>query len=100
MIRDEYIEDMMDDLCSNVEQSGSASVTSNHSGILPHWRECRFKCGEKELVLYPNGGFINEWFYDSRRGGYDLTKDSLQYDTAIPLFRKKPIMYDAEFKDC
>lgn len=100
MKRDEYIDDMMNDMYDNISQQGSHGSTSNKSGILPHWRECRFKCGNKELVLYPNGGFINEWYYDALAGGYGITKDNLQYDTPIPLYRKKPIMYDAELKDC
>jgi len=100
MSRDEYIDDMMNDMYDNISPIGSHISISNRQGILPHWRECRFKCGNKELVLYPNGGFINEWYYDALSGAQGLTKDNLQVDTAIPLYRKKPIMYDAELKDC
>lgn len=100
MSRDEYIDDMMNDMYDNISPIGSHISISNRQGVLPHWRECRFKCGNKELVLYPNGGFINEWYYDALSGAQGLTKDNLQVDTAIPLYRKKPIMYDAELKDC
>ena len=99
MKRDEYIDDMMNDMYDKLSQSGKHSSISNRQGVLPHWRECRFKCGSKELVLYPNGGFINEWYYDALSGA-GLTKDNLQLHTPIPLYRKKPIMYDAELKDC
>lgn len=78
------------------------NIKTQKSRSLPHWRELRIECGGKALSIYPNGGFINEWFLDEYKMNKEhriLTKDNVTIDSEIPLFRRKEIMYDAEIKD-
>ncbi|MDR1847582.1 MAG: DEAD/DEAH box helicase [Bacteroidales bacterium] len=88
----------------------SLSVEQNLSGkllpidtkpqrSLPHWRELRFECAGKALVLYPNGGIINEWFLDTNSAQRRYNMDDTTTAEDILLYRNKEIMYDAEIKN-
>ena len=62
---------------------------------LPHWRVLTLKCGNKQISIYPNGGFFNEWSFDSRATNERYSYNSeLMVGKAIPLFRKKEIKYE------
>ena len=106
--RNAFLEDKTQDWISDVEASfgvkGSFDSTSNikcgRKGTLPHWREFKLRCGNKELVLYPNGGIINEWHYDRYEDSIGITMDTISSLDEIPLYRKNTIMYDAEIRDC
>lgn len=63
---------------------------------LPHWRELRFSCAGKSLVIYPNGGIINEWFLARNRTQRVYRLDDTTVNDSLPLYRKKEIKYDAE----
>ena len=63
---------------------------------LPHWRELRFSCAGKSLVIYPNGGIINEWFLARNRTQRLYRLDDTTVNDSLPLYRKKEIKYDAE----
>lgn len=63
---------------------------------LPHWRELRFSCEGKSLVIYPNGGIINEWFLAGNNTQRKYHLDDTTVNDNLPLYRKKEIKYDAE----
>lgn len=73
-------------------------ITVNNRKDLPHWRVLSISCGDKSLEIYPNGGIINEWFFDfdvnrQNRGKF-LTLDNLSVKDKLPLYRDQVIMYD------
>jgi hypothetical protein len=37
---------------------------------LPHWRDLKFSCAGKELIIYPNGGILNGWKMAEGYDGY------------------------------
>ena len=78
---------------------GNPIFTCEASGKLPHWRELAIRCGKKSLVLYPNGGLINGWYYDWRTDNNSITMDNISISDKIPLIRYMTIMYDAEILD-
>ena len=92
--------DWMADVESTHALKGSFVIVCGRKGSLPHWREFKLKCGKKELILYPNGGLINEWHYDRYNDPVGITFDTISHQDNIPLYRKNDIMYDAEIKDC
>ena len=63
---------------------------------LPHWRELRFSCAGKSLVIYPNGGIINEWFLAGNKTRRFYRLDDTTVNDSLPLYRKQEIKYDAE----
>ena len=77
---------------------GKQKIACYRKGTLPHWREIKFKCGEKELILYPNGGLINEWYYDRFNDTVGITMDTISSEDEIPLYRRNSIMYDIEIR--
>lgn len=90
--------DWLDDMKDAHRLTGTQTISCHKKGYLPHWREIRFKCGTKELILYPNGGLINEWHYDMYKDTVGLTYDTVTTEDEIPLYRRNPIMYDVEIK--
>ena len=71
------------------------SIKTLPSNGLPHWRVLEIKCGEKQISIYPNGGFINEWVYDKQINYKPIeNNDDLMIDDAVPLFRRKEIKYE------
>ena len=87
-----------------IEQKGydaNVIVESRIPNALPHWRELSFLCGDKKLILYPNGGIINEWFLDierAKRMNKYFRPDNTMVSDPIPLKKKIDIMYDVEVK--
>jgi hypothetical protein len=104
IFRNDFLSDMaqkwVDDIESSSGLKGKFSINCSNRGSLPHWREFKLKCGNKELILYPNGGIINEWFFDRLNDTAGLTMDTISHLDKIPLVRRKDVMYDAEIKDC
>lgn len=102
MIRNEFLEEITDDWLSDIERAfdlkGTQKISCERKGTLPHWREIKFKCGNKELVIYPNGGLINEWYYDRLNDHDGITMDTISPEVDIPLYRRNPIMYDIEIR--
>ena len=106
--RNDFLENMTSDWVDDVKSAygiqgtfdPSNSIKCGRKGYLPHWREFKLRCGKKELILYPNGGIINEWHYDRYNDQNNITMDTISHLDEIPLYRKNPIMYDAEIRDC
>jgi len=106
--RNAFLEDMTNTWMDHVDQvhgiQGTFTPASNllcsRKGTLPHWREFRLKYGRKELILYPNGGLINEWYFDRFRDLVGITMDNITPEDDLPLYRRNTIMYDVEIKDC
>lgn len=106
--RNEFLEGMTTDWVDYVNSKyrvqgsfrPSSDIKCGLKGTLPHWREFKLKCGNKALILYPNGGLINEWHFDRYNDTVGLTIDNISHLDDIPLYRKSVIMYDAEIKDC
>jgi hypothetical protein len=80
-------------------KGGLLLIDTRNARTLPHWRELKFECAGKALILYPNGGIINEWFLDGRNATKQYGNENTNTSDNIPLYRKKEIMYDAEIKD-
>jgi hypothetical protein len=102
MKRNEFLEnkanEWLADMQGYYELEGTQKIACYRKGTLPHWREIKFKCGPKELVLYPNGGLINEWYYDKYNDPAGLSMDTISSEDEIPLYRRNPIMYDIEIR--
>lgn len=100
--RNEFLEDITDEWLSDMDGAyglkGKQKISCTRKGTLPHWREVRFRCGTKELVFYPNGGLINEWYYDKFNDTVGITMDTISSEDEIPLYRRNPVMYDVEIK--
>lgn len=101
--RDEMLFQIGDQWKDEIEEEGMACQSFNidtRSGKnLPHWRELRFEFEGKQLILYPNGGIINEWFLDGSRTTKRYQISNTTITDEIPLYRKKDIMYDAVYRD-
>lgn len=76
--------------------SDSRKIETLPDKSLPHWRELRLSCAGKSLVIYPNGGIINEWFLAGNKANRIYRLDDTTVNDSIPLYRKKVIKYDAE----
>lgn len=102
-MRDKFLQDSIDKWCDDIKSKlhlcGSGTVSCGRPRSLPHWRELCLRCGNKELVIYPNGGLANGWFYDKQAETVILTPDTVSYENDIPLYRKQDIMYDVEIID-
>ncbi len=82
-------------------------VVSEWRNTLPHWRDLKFSCAGKELILYPNGGIVNGWEISKDKVNEYLTHsdipDEIKNDTKFWIVRGKQksndeIMYDVELK--
>ena len=97
-LRGELVEGFSDQLYELLETDKDCCPFNNEtlpSNSLPHWRVLTLKCGKKQISIYPNGGFINEWMFDSRATTDRYSDNSeLNIEEPIPLFRKKEIKYE------
>lgn len=71
-------------------------IVSLKKNTLEHWRVVSFTCGNKILSIYPDGGFINEWYIARQPNGEYFTKDNVTCNTKIYLFRNKDIKFDIQ----
>ena len=91
---DQLAEQLYDDLQVDMATCPYSIDTLPVNG-LTHWRVLIVKCGEKQISIYPNGGFINEWAYDKRTPAKAFDKnEDLKIDDQLPLFRRKEIKYE------
>ena len=97
---DDMTSEWLNDVQVNQGLKGTHNIVCGRKGTLPHWREFKLKCGKKELILYPNGGIINEWHFDKFLDTAGINMDNISHQDNIPLYRRNEIMYDAEIKDC
>jgi hypothetical protein len=98
--RDRALKEMCDSWKEENEYDVELKLETKMPKALPHWRELSFKCGDKILSLYPNGGIINEWFFD-----LDKAKELHKFylldttpDIPIPIKKDQDVMYDVEIK--
>jgi hypothetical protein len=61
--RDETFEEIAEAWSGNYfkDSDSEISVSSLRFNTLPHWRDLKFSCAGKELIIYPNGGILNGW---------------------------------------
>lgn len=61
--RDETFEEIAEAWSENYfkDSDSKISVSSLRFNTLPHWRDLKFSCAGKELIIYPNGGILNGW---------------------------------------
>jgi hypothetical protein len=95
--RDAVLSELLDD---DDLYNNTYVIRDLQRGQLPHFRYLSFKCGTRELRLYPHGGIHNEWSLDlsmNRPAGYFRDNTSLQDN--VPLVRGNSIMYVVEIRD-
>ena len=73
-------------------------IVSGDRHSLTHWRELCITCGDKTLCIYPDGGFINEWFISHNNEHFDA--NYITADESINIFRNKEIKFDIAIEDC
>ena len=73
-------------------------IVSGDRHSLTHWRELCISCGDKTLCIYPDGGFINEWFISHNNEHFDA--NYITADESINIFRNKEIKFDIAIEDC
>ena len=75
-------------------------VVSLPKRSLTHWRVLSISCGEKQLAIYPDGGFINEWNIARQPSGERFEVSTITHDAKIYLYRNKDIKFDVAIEDC
>lgn len=102
--RDSYLSDMVNAYIYSKqgEVFGKLSkIESQERKTLPHWRELKVKCGELELYIIPDGGFLNGWAFDKNyamANHLHFDRDNIDVSIPIPLYRKEDIKYDVTIK--
>lgn len=102
-ILERLIEEFLDLLDNEDKLKGSYNIDVGERKSLPHWRVLSFQCGQKILRFYPDGGIINEWFFD-RENSRRLTRKFFEYDNLsvkdnICIKRRNDILYYVELVD-
>jgi len=77
--------------------SDKVSIEYNEKGEMPHWRVLEIECNDKQLYIYPNGGFANGWFIKRTPSVY-YAFASTNLDTNINLENREELMFDIELK--
>lgn len=107
--RDEYLEGLtrkwMSELSEEthgVNDGQLIPVKSLERRTLTHWRVLSIKCGEKELCIYPDGGFLNGWKITNQTGVNRkfYTNDTTDTSDNITLARTQDIKFDVTIEDC
>lgn len=98
IVRNKVINNLTEQLYNEFNTNTTVCPFTNEtksSNGLTHWRVLTISCGDKQISIYPNGGFINEWNYDKYASISSFNdNNNLQIDNKIPLFRKKEIKYE------
>lgn len=99
-LRNDMLNKMLDDWKNQHQNCTNTKCTTESPKKLPHWRVLEIVCGDKCLAIYPNGGFVNEWFFDANEAKrqHNYYDENTSSNTSIPLFRRNEIMYDVEIK--
>ena len=86
-----WIDDLEHDynICGNL-----IPVVSLPKRTLTHWRVLSITCGDKQLAIYPDGGFINEWNIARQPNGERFEVSTITHDAKIYLYRNKDIKFD------
>ena len=99
--RDKILKKLSETWIEENGYDGEVLIESKIPNTLPHWRELSFTCGDKRLIIYPNGGIINEWFLDidrAKKMHKYFSPDNTSASDPIPLKKKIDIMYDVEIQ--
>ena len=67
------------------------TIESQERGSLTHWRVLKFKCGDKTLSIYPDGGFMTGWNLNDNRF---LTENDMTVSNPIALRRTEDLKFD------
>ena len=100
-VRDKILNKMVDSWINKKDYHVDLKLETMIPNSLPHWRELSFKCGDNSLHIYPNGGIINEWFFDMDKAKELRSfyyQDNTTPDISIPIKKGKDVMYDVEIK--
>lgn len=93
----DYSCSLIQDLMDVDDPENFLKIETSDEKVLPHWRELIIECGEKKMSIYPNGGFINEWFFDSQAPNIKYyTVENISINDKIALYRRNLIKYDVK----
>ena len=95
-IRDRKLRLMGDEWKALYHYDTDIIITTCQPKVLPHWRVLSFKCGNQVLEIYPNGGIINEWFFDFSRSNGTKYSEKTEVTEGIPIKKYKDVMYDVK----
>ena len=97
-LRNELIESLSEQLYDLLETDKDLCPFKNDTlacNSLPHWRVLVLKCGTKQISIYPNGGFFNEWKFDSKSTNNRYSDNAdLEVGQSVPLYRVMEIKYE------
>lgn len=74
-------------------------VESLERKTLAHWRVLTFKCGNKKLEIYPDGGFANGWFLDTGKCEKYYDYDNTDAMCSIPIKREQVLKFEVNRND-
>jgi len=100
-VRDKKLKELVNSWINKKDYSVDLKLKTEIPNTLPHWRELSFKCGDKSLHIYPNGGIINEWFFDldtAKELHKKYYQENTTPDVPTPIKKGKDVMYDVEIK--
>ena len=102
-LRDAKLKQLTTDWLKNLNYNDNIKgelipIVSGDRHSLTHWRELCISCGDKTLCIYPDGGFINEWFISHNNEHFDA--NYITADESINIFRNKEIKFDIAIEDC
>lgn len=97
--RDIYLkgisEKWIDELKERYEINGRLlQVHSLERKTLTHWRALTLVCGNKSLIIYPDGGFLNGWNLSKEGNRKYYANDNTDANDVIRLERNKIIKFD------
>ena len=104
-MRDKWLTDLsnawFDDLRCTANISGNlVPIVSLGKNVLSHWRALTISCGNKQLVIYPDGGFINGWSIGKQPNRRFYNAATITHDTYIYIHRCNEIKFDIILEDC
>lgn len=96
-VLESYIQEWIDEVLVLTPDPNMYEINQKANGKLPHWRVLVIECGNKKISIYPNGGFINEWYFDRKNSQHISQLNSIEdmrITDSIPLFRRQPVKYE------
>ena len=104
--RDEKLKELTERWIGSIKQTsniqgGLVPICSLDRKILTHWRVMSIKCGNKQLCIYPDGGFANGWRIAPQSGATRkfYTNDNTDTNDNIALARVQDIKFDITIED-
>lgn len=92
--RNEKLTQFSNDLLKELYEESGGQIVGNLVPIvsaepktLPHWRSLTITCGDRCLIVYPDGGFANGWKMDFRRTRKNqFTQENTKVSDNIPIY--------------